>query len=124
MTRMLARIAPFAFALAISVSAYAGPSRSGDLTLFHNAQLNGTTIPAGDYTVMYEPAGTSTQVKIMQGKKEVATATGQLKELASKPEHNQVVVAQGSGTPTVTEIDFSNSKKAITFGSAMAEAGK
>src|SRR5271167_1909014 len=124
MTRMLARIALLVFAVTMSLSAFAG-SKPESLTLLHDAQLNGTTIPAGDYTVKYDANGSTCLVKVMKGGKTVATANGELKQLASKPQHDQVVLQNDTaGTPALSEIDFSGSKTAITFTSSMANAGK
>jgi len=123
MTRTLARVALFVFAVTMSLSAFAG-SKSQTLTLAHDAQLNGTTIPAGEYTLKYDTNGQTCQVKVLKGKKEVASADGQVKQLASKPDHDQVVLNTGSGVPSINEVDFSNSTTAITFDSSMANAGK
>jgi hypothetical protein len=110
----------------MSISAFAG-SKSESLTLFQDAQLNGTTIPAGEYTVKYDPNGSACLVKVMKGGKTVATANGELKQLASKPEHDQVVLQNDTGgLPAVNEMDFSNSKTAITFspGAATTASGQ
>ena len=116
MTRMLARVALLVFAVTISISAFAG-SKSESLTLAHDVQLNGTTIPAGDYTVKYDANGSTCLVKVMKGSKTVATANGELKQLANKPQHDQVIVQNTSGSvPALSEMDFSNSTTAITFG--------
>ena len=124
MTRMLARVALLVFALTISISAFAG-SNSESLTLMRDAQLNGTTIPAGDYTVKYDANGSTCLVKVMKGSKTVATANGELKQLSSRPEHNQIVLRNDTGSlPTVSEMDFSNSTTAITFDSNMTASGK
>ena len=125
MTRMLARIALLIFAVTVSISAFAG-SKSESLTLLHDAQLNGTTIPAGEYTVKYDPNGSTCLVKVMKGSKTVATSNGELKQLADKPRHDQVVLQDAAGgVPAVTEMDFSNSKTAIAFGSnATTASGK
>ncbi len=123
MTRTLARVAWFVFAVTLSISAFAG-SKSQTLTLAHDAQLNGTTLPAGEYTLKYDTNGPSCQVKVLKGNKEVASAQGQVKQLASKPDHDQVVLATGNGLPSINEVDFSNSTTAITFESSMANAGK
>ena len=114
MTRMLARVALLVFAVTMSVSAFAG-SKSETVTLLHDAQLNGTTIPAGEYTVKYDANGSTCQVKVMKGSKTVATANGELKQLADKPRHDQVLLGDNGGVPVVNEMDFSDSKTAITF---------
>ena len=48
MTRILARLTVLVFAIGISISAFAGSTKTDTITLYHDAQLNGTTIPAGD----------------------------------------------------------------------------
>jgi len=122
MTRTLAHVALFVFAVTLSISAFAG-SKSETLTLLRDAQLNGTTIPAGEYTVRYDANGSTCLVKVMKGSKTVATANGELKQLSRRPEHDQVVLRNDAGSlPTVSEMDFSNSNTAITFDSNMTTA--
>jgi hypothetical protein len=125
MTRMLARVALLVFAVTMSISAFAG-SKSESLTLLHDAQLNGTTIPAGDYTVKYDANGSTCLVKVMKGSKTVATANGELKQLANKPQRDQVILQNDGGSvPVLSEMDFSNSTTAISFGSnATTASGK
>jgi len=113
---MLARIALLVFAVTMSLSAFAG-SKPESITLLHDVQLNGTTIPAGDYTVKYDTNGSTCLVKVMKGSKTVATANGELKQLTNKPAHNQVVLDDTGSGPAVSEMDFSNTSTAITFGS-------
>ncbi len=56
MTRNLVRAALFIFALTMTVSAFAA-SKSENVTLYHDAQLNGKAIPPGDYTVKCDTSG-------------------------------------------------------------------
>ena len=65
MTRTVVRAALFIFALTMSVTAFAG-SKSENVTLYHDAQLNGKTIPAGDYTVKCDTSGSTAQVKFLR----------------------------------------------------------
>ncbi|MGC2109422.1 MAG: hypothetical protein WA655_07885 [Candidatus Korobacteraceae bacterium] len=124
MTRTLAYIGTLIFALTMSLGAFAG-SKSETITLFHDAQLNGKTLPAGDYTVKCDTNGSTAQVKFLRNGKEVASANGQVKQLNPAPEHNQVVVQDGNGGGTISEVDFSHSSTAVSFeGASMAEAGK
>ncbi len=125
MTRMLTRVALLVVAITMSISAFAG-SKSESLTLLHDAQLNGTTIPAGDYTVKYDANGSTCLVKVMKGSKTVATANGELKQLANKPQRDQVILQNDGGSvPVLSEMDFSNSTTAISFGSnATTASGK
>jgi hypothetical protein len=123
MARILARVALFVFALTLAINAFAG-GKTKNLTLYHDAQLNGTTIPAGDYIVSYDEQGSNVEVKFWKGHKEVASATGQLKQLEKKPSLNQVIVQNGSNTPAIAEIDFGGSKTGIAFDSSMTATGK
>ncbi|MGB8888007.1 MAG: hypothetical protein WCC87_14850 [Candidatus Korobacteraceae bacterium] len=124
MTRILARVALFVFALSLSISAFAA-SKSETITLYHDAQLNGKTIPAGEYTVKCDTTGSTAQVKFLKNGKEMASATGQVKQLSSAPDHNQVVTQDGNGSATISEIDFGHSSTGVTFESAgMATAGQ
>jgi hypothetical protein len=126
MTRTLARLSLFVLALTLSISAFAG-SKSQEITLYNDAQINGKTLPAGEYTVKCDTTGSTAQVKFLRNGKEVATATGQVKQLANAPEHNQVVTSGGNGGPaTISEIDFSNNKSGVSFenSTAMSSAGQ
>lgn len=128
MTRTLARPTMFllALTLALSLGAFAA-SKSQSVTLYHDAQLNGKTLPAGDYTVKCDTNGSTAQVRFIRNGKEVASASGQVKQLTSAPESNQVVTLDGNGGPaTITEIDFSNSKSGVSFetSTAMSTAGQ
>lgn len=124
MTRILAPLTVLVVAITMSINAFAGPIKTGTITLYHDAQLNGTTIPAGEYTVKCETNGTSAQVKFLKGKKEVASASGQTKDLGMKTERGQVVLLNGSGLPSIEEVDLGGSKTGVTFDSSVANAGK
>lgn len=125
MTRILARITLLIFALSMSIGAFAA-SKSQAITLFHDASLNGKTLPAGEYTVKCETTGSTAQVKFLRNGKEVASATGQVKQLSNAPANNQVITQDGNGAASISEIDFSNSRSGVTFegGSAMSSAGQ
>src|SRR5271165_3560220 len=121
MTRMLARVALLVFAVTMSLSAFAG-SKSESITLLHDVQLNGTTIPAGDYRVKYDANGSTCLVRVIKDGKTVATANGELKQLANKPARNQVVLDDTGNVRTVSEMDFSDSTTAVTFSQGVATA--
>jgi len=123
MTRTLAGITLVVLALGLSISAFAG-AKSQTITLFHDAQLNGKTLPAGEYDVKCDTTGSNAQVKFLRNGKEVASATGQVKQLSNAPEHNQLVTTDGNGGATISEIDFAHSNTGVTFeSSAITSAG-
>lgn len=123
MTRTLVRATLFVFALTMSVAAFAG-SKSETVVLYGDTQISGKTLPAGEYTVKYEPSGSNAQVKFLRNGKEVATANGQMKQLTSKPDHNQVITQDAGNSRTLSEIDFSHSGTGVTFDAgSMTTAG-
>jgi len=66
--------------------------------------------------------GSTADVKFIQGKKEIATAQGQIKPVEKKVSLNQLILStQGR---TIQEIDFGGSDTAITFGASSSAAGK
>jgi hypothetical protein len=124
MTRILAPLTVLALAITMSISALAGPTKSDTVILSRDAQLNGKTIPAGEYTVKYETNGTTAQVRFLQGRKEVASASGQTKDLGKKADQARVVLLDGTGAPSIQEVDFGGSTTGVTFDSSMANGGK
>ena len=122
MTRTLARFTLLVFALALSITAFAG-NKSETITLYHDAQLNGKTLRAGEYTVKCNNTGSTSQVTFLRNGKEVASATGQVKPLSNAPESNQIVTQDGNGSASISEIDFAHSNNAVTFESATMSAG-
>jgi len=123
MTRISLRYTVMALALMLSLSALA-KEQSQNVTLYHDATLNGATVPAGEYTVKYDVDGSNAQVKFMQGKKEVASATGQVKNLSKKAPSNQIVLDTDNNARNISEIDFGGKDTAITFASSATAVGK
>ncbi len=124
MTRTLAGFTLVVLALSLSIGAFAA-SKSQTITLFHDAQVNGKTLHAGEYDVKCDTSGSTAQVKFLKNGKEVASATGQVKQLSNAPEHNQLVTTDGNGgAASISEIDFAHSNSGVTFdSSAMSSAG-
>ena len=60
----------------------------------------------------------------MKGRKEVASANGQVKTLTNKAGSNQVILDTAGNTRSISEIDFGGKDTAITFASTGATAGK
>jgi len=123
MRRILVRAGLLALALMLSLSALA-KSKTDTITLFGDATLSGTNIPAGEYVVQYEVDGSNAQVKFLKGNKEVASASGQVKNLAKKAGSTQVVLNTEGNARTISEIQFGGKETAINFDSAGTAAGK
>ena len=121
MKRLFAQCSVLALMLTLALSAAAKP-KSENITLYSDASVNGTSLPAGDYLVKYDVEGTNVQLKFMQGNKEVASTTGQVKTLEKKVGSNQVVL--NNEDRSVAEIDFRGNGSAIIFGSPGTMGGK
>jgi len=124
MNRFLAPFTMLVLAITLSISALAGTIKKDTVTLSQDVQLNGTTIPAGDYTVTCETSGTTAQVKFMQGKKEVASATGHTKELGQKMPTARLLLTNSGGVASIQELDLTGTTTGVVFGSAMANSGE
>jgi hypothetical protein len=124
MNRFLAPFTMLVLAITMSISALAGTIKKDTVTLSQDVQLNGTTIPAGDYKVTCETNGTTAQVKFMQGKKEVASATGHTKELGQKMPTARVLLTNSGGVASLQELDLTGTTTGVVFGSAMANSGE
>ena len=123
MTRILVRFALLVLTMALSIGAFAKP-KTENITLVHDATLNGTNLPAGEYVVKYDVEGSNAQVRFLKGSKEVASANGQVKTLTKKAGSNQVVLNTSGDARSISEIDFGGKDTAITFESSAGTAGK
>jgi len=124
MNRFLAPFTMLVLAITLSISALAGTIKKDTVTLSQDVQLNGTTIPAGDYKVTCETSGTTAQVKFMQGKKVVASATGHTKELGQKMPTARLLLTNSGGVASIQELDLTGTTTGVVFGSAMANSGE
>jgi hypothetical protein len=117
------------FALALTVSAFAGEKTSGKATvrLSSAAQVNGTELAPGTYKLTYWENGNGLEVKLVpEGKKEGVTAKAKVVDLEKKNETGAVVTkANGSGKPTITEIRLAGKAKALILegGSSYSSSG-
>ena len=66
MTRLSVRFALLALALTLSLSAFAKPKSAG-ITLYQDATVNGTTLPAGEYVVKYDVEGDNCSGEVHEG---------------------------------------------------------
>ena len=110
-------------ALSLTVSAFAVEK---SLTIYSDTYLNGQKLAAGDYKVDYEINGSTAQVKLLKGKKNVvASATGQLVERDSPASQTSVTRTNNpDGTSSIVELQFEKQKAAIRFAPEGSEKGK
>ena len=123
MMRFLVRTGLLVMALMLSLSALA-KSKTDTITLYNDATVSGTNLPAGEYVVKYDVDGNNAQVKFLKGNKEVASANGQVKNLTKKAGFTQVVLNTEGNSRSIAEIDFGGKDTAISFDAAQTQAGK
>ncbi|HEY4932686.1 MAG TPA: hypothetical protein VII23_14050 [Terriglobales bacterium] len=123
MKQFLGRTGLLVLVLTLTLSAFAKP-KTTSITLYHDASLSGTNLPAGEYIVKYDVDGSNAQVKFLKGNKEVASASGQVKTLTRKPGANQLVFNNSGDALIIGEIDFGGNDTAISFESAGTATGK
>src|SRR5947209_919534 len=87
--------ATLAFTLTTGAFA-ASNSHKSNFEISTPAQINGTQIPAGEYTAKWEGSGPIVQVSLMQGKKVVATVPAQVIQLDKAAGDTQAELKSGS----------------------------
>jgi hypothetical protein len=111
-------------ALALTTSAFAASdSHKSNFEISAPTQVNGTQIPAGEYTAKWEGSGPTVQVSIMQGKKVVATIPAQVVTLDRAATNTQAEIkSNSSGDRELTSLKFSGKKVALELGTESAKA--
>ncbi|HEX4606263.1 MAG TPA: hypothetical protein VH724_19840 [Candidatus Angelobacter sp.] len=110
-------------ALALSASAFAAnDSHKSNFEIYAPVQVNGTQLPAGQYTAKWEGSGPTVQVSIMQGRKVVATVPAQLVTLeqAASDTHAEIKNSS-SGDRELMALQFSGKKYSLALGSESAK---
>jgi hypothetical protein len=114
----VAKSVVLALAVLVTTSAFAGSSNKGSLHLSEAAQVNGQSVPAGEYQLRWEGTGANVEVSFMQGKKVVTKVAAKVVELKDASNHDATVVDKSGATPTVTEVRFAGKKYALAIGGA------
>ncbi|HET9167233.1 MAG TPA: hypothetical protein VFP11_14635 [Candidatus Angelobacter sp.] len=121
---LFSRIIFATLVLAFTTSAFAASdSHKSSFQLSAATQVNGTTLPAGEYTAQWEGSGPTAQVNIMQGKKVLATASAQVIALDSKASDTQAEVFNGTnGERELKALQFAGKKVSLQLGTESAKA--
>jgi hypothetical protein len=111
-------------ALALTTSAFAASdSHKSNFEISADTQVNGTTLPAGDYTAKWEGSGPTVQVSIMRGRKVVATVPAQIVTLDRAASDTEAEYRNGSnGDRELTALRFGGKKVSLELGSESARA--
>jgi len=111
-------------AVLLSMSAFAKDTNQGKFTISEPVQVGSTQLKAGDYKVEWDGSGDAVQVKILQGKKTVATSSGKLVNHDQAAPYNAVILKDASGGKAINEIDFGNRKEALVLTDAQMSGGQ
>lgn len=104
------------FATLFLLSAVAWSQTKGPLYLAHPTTVAGKVLASGHYTLRWEGAGEQVEVKICQGKKEVAAVPARVIQLSSPASFDSAVVETEGGTTSLSEIHFAGKKSALHVG--------
>ena len=121
---LFSRIIFATLVLALTTSVFAANnSHKSSFEISAATQVNGTTIPAGDYTAQWEGSGPTVQVSILQGKKVVATAPAQVVTLDSKASDTRTEVLNGTnGERELKALQFAGKKISLQLEAQSAKA--
>jgi hypothetical protein len=88
-----------------AVSAFA--ASKGALQLQHPTNVAGKQLATGSYTVQWDGTGDQVDLKVYQGKKEVASTSARVVKIDHPANYDQTITSAGSdGSSALTEIRF------------------
>lgn len=121
---LFSRIIFASLVLALATSAFAANDSHKDVFEISAAtQVNGTTLPAGEYTAQWDGSGPAVKVNIMQGKKVVATVPAQVVALDSKAGDTRAeVLKSANGDRKLKALQFMGKKISLQIGAESASA--
>ena len=121
---LFSRIIFVTLVLALTTSVFAASdSHKNSFEISAATQVNGTTLPAGEYTAQWEGSGPAVQVNILQGKKVVATAPAQAVTLDSKASDTHAEVLNGTkGERELKVLQFAGKKISLQLETQSAKA--
>jgi hypothetical protein len=101
-------------AAVVLLAGSAWAASKGPLELQETASLAGTQLKSGTYTVQWEGTGDQVQLKIYQGKKEVASTSAKMVTLDKPVDRDSTLLHRNDdGTLTVTRINFGKKNFAL-----------
>jgi hypothetical protein len=107
--------------LLLATSVFAA-SNKGSLQTMSPVTVNGTTLPAGDYSLKWEGTGSNVQLNILKGSKVVATTPARLVDTNQSPSSNQAVLkGNNDGTQSLSEVRFGGKKYELQIGESTAD---
>ena len=112
------------FAALVLLAGTVWAANKGSLDLLHPTSVAGTKLASGSYTVQWEANGDQVELKIYQGKKQVAATSGHIVQLDTPSRYSSAIVSTDqNGGASLSEIRFAGKKMAIDVSSEGGSAG-
>ena len=112
------------FAALVLLAGTVWAANKGSLELLHPTSVAGTKLASGNYTVQWEGSGDQVELKIYQGKKQVAATSGHIVQLNSaSPYSSAIVSTDANGGASLSQIRFAGKKMAIEVSGEGGSAG-
>ncbi len=106
-------------AVALVSSAFAADGGKGNFRVSAPVQVNGTTIPAGDYVARWNGSGPTVQVSIVKNGKTLATVPAKLVQSEQKASEDAAEIQNGAaGKRELTGLHFSGKKYSLELSGA------
>jgi len=112
--------------LLLATSLFAATSNKGSLSTLSAVNVNGKSLPAGNYAVEWSGTGSNVQVNILKNKDVVASAPATVVKLDQSSDANAAVVKTNEdGSKALSQIRFGGKKFALQLGdeSSMEASG-
>lgn len=102
--------------IAIVFASTALAADKGSMKLFDPTVVNGTQLSPGDYKLQWDGTGDNVQLKILLGKKVVATTSATLVQLSTPARQNMTSTRNaGKNNKALTEIRFDGKSYALAI---------
>ena len=111
-------------AMLLPLGAFAKDANEGKFTISEPVQVGSTQLKPGDYKVQWDGSGDAVNVKIMQGKKTVATTSAKLVNRDQEAPYNAVILKDATGGKAINEIDFGKRKEALVLTDTQMSSGQ
>lgn len=112
---MLAKSSVFASILLLATSLFA--ANKGALEVTDAVVVNGTTLPAGEYSLTWDGTGPNVQLSILKGRKVVATTPARVVDKPNPQGRDAALLkVNPDGTKSLTEVRFSGKKYSLEIG--------
>jgi len=105
--------------LALTLASSAFAASKANLTLNNPTSINGTSLKAGEYKLLWDGNGPNVEVSIVQGKKVIAKVPAKVVDLNQSSANDAALLKQNSdGTTTLAGARFQGKKFALELGEA------